>query len=109
MDLILKSSPEALNVLPEFTHPKPRLQSSSFLFVQGYFNVCFFLKEQYSERKLQRQKPQLPENREEQFRSGLCLTRKEFENSALFLGLGLPSTLIRHENALQTEKHRLYV
>ena len=29
-------------------------------------------------------------------------TPKEFENAALFLRLGLPSTLIRHKNALQT-------
>jgi len=29
-------------------------------------------------------------------------TPEKFENAALFLRLGLPSTLIRHENALQT-------
>ena len=48
---------------------------------------------------------------EERFRDGLEETvgpswklfkQEEFENRAIFLRLGLPSPLIRHENALQT-------
>ena len=37
-------------------------------------------------------------------RGYLHTAAEKYQNKALFLRLGLPSTLIRHENALQTEE-----